>query len=173
MTAPLEYRVHPHLARKVLDEVHHRLRRQSRFTQVYPGVFAHSKGEPALSVVIGAAPISDPAVRALRACGYLEQYLVIQHPEEVQVHGPRSAYDEPSWAVLVVEALGQSRDVNCVVSIFEIMHATTPLAITNLLSASALVAAHVPFDFEPVTNRPFLNELAMHVDAEMAKEAAS
>lgn len=171
--AKQELLVHPFMARKVANHVSTLMLDGRRFAQVYPGVFTHPGGEKQAIVVLGAAPVSDPAVRALRNCRYLEQFIVLQNPAGNPTFiGPRSYYSEDDWADEIVNSLSMTRDVNCVMSIFEVMVAKEPLALANLASASQMIAAHLTFPLDHVNNRPFEIELEREMDRLIAEEAS-
>jgi hypothetical protein len=166
-----ELLVHPFLARKLVNHITRSVMFTKRHTQVYPGLFADPDGERSLIVVLGAAPISDPAIRALRKCKYVDQYIALQNPQgRPKFSMPRSFYTEDEWADEILNSLAMTRDVNCVMSIFEVMVAREPYAIANLASASGMLAAHMPFELEPVNNDPFLITLGRELDRLVEEE---
>lgn len=169
-----ELLIHPFLARKVADHVTMNVLHTRRHVQVYPGVFAHPDGEKSLIVVLGAAPISDPAIRALRKCKHLDQYLVLQNPQGKPLFlGPKSHHTEETWATEIINALACTRDVNCVMSIFEVMVANKPLTLANLAVASGMIAAHIPFELDEVDNKPFQITLERELDRLVDDEAVA
>lgn len=168
-----ELLVHPFMARKVANHVSTLMMDGRRFAQVYPGVFTHPGGDKQAIVVLGAAPISEPAVRTLRKCRHLEQFIVLQNPQGNPTFiGPRSYYSDENWADEVVDSLAMTRDVNCVMSIFEVMIASDPLSLANLASSSHMIAAHLPFELDPVNNNPFLIDLEREMDRLVEEESA-
>ena len=165
MSAEHELKVHPKLARKLADHITKDELGILRFDQVAPGMFVPSTGSRALLVILGAAPISRPAISALRSCGHVSEYIGLQNPAgRPQFIGPGHNYRDEDWNALVVDSFARTRDVNCVMSIFEVMIAKTSLALANLASSSATLAEHIPFELEPVNNEPFQIDLARAYD---------
>lgn len=167
----IELMVHPFLARKVANHVSKTMLDGRRYRQVYPGVFAHPDGDKAVIVVFGAAPVSEPAVKALRKCKYLEQFIALQNPQgKPSFSLPRSRYSDDGWADEIVNNLARTRDVNSVMSVFEVMVAKDPYAIANLASASQMIAAQLPFDPDPVDNDAFCLTLQREMDRLVEEE---
>ena len=169
-----DIKVHPYLARQIADHVTGVVLHSPRFNQTHPGVFVEPTGLPEAVIVLGAAPISAPGAAALRACKELMEFLVVQYPERPpRIQGPRYSNDvmrriaidrmapgtiseeDLVWMEVLGAAIAETRDVNCVLSTFEVYHANTPIQLANLVTASALIGANLPFEVEPVNNRPF------------------
>lgn len=165
--------IHPRLARHLANQITQQYD-LPRYAQVYPGVFADPDGGKSLIVVCGAAPLSAPALSALRQCGHVDEYIGVQWPHAApKLFGPKSEYDADDWANEISRALTKTKDVNSVMSTFEFVTAGDPLALANLASASALIAAHMPFELDEVDNGPFLKTLERVVDMFVQEEAAS
>ena len=134
--------IHPQLARRIADFMSAEVWECAQMEQVHRGVFTH---EERVLVVIGAAPISDPAEIALRRSKLLTELAVLQRSDgTLTIMGPRSNYTEKEWGRTLSSAVGSTRVVDVVLSLFEVMYASEETRLSCLAEASGLVAAALP-----------------------------
>ena len=145
MRGPHRSPVHPILARRVADHMSTEVWRKSRLTQVCPGVFVHPECDWVVAV-IGAAPISEVAEDALRSSGLMSEILVLQSTSlPIEVYGPASLYTLADWHELSLLALAQTRDVEHILSKFEVVYAQEQSRLACLCECSEQIAAALPF----------------------------
>ena len=144
MSRPRHAIIHPLLARRVADFMSETVWECPRLVQTHHGVFVHPVDDRVL-VVIGAAPISDPAETALRRSKLLLELAMLQRADgSTTIYGPRTNYTEKEWGRTLSSAVGATRDIDCVLSIFEVMYASEPGRLSCLAEASGLVASAIP-----------------------------
>ena len=137
-----EAQIHPFLARKLANTISQDIWCCDRLTQVHPGVFMESTGHRRVLAVLGCAPVSEPAENALRETGLLMELIVLQYPNrEPTVYGPNTSFPVAIWQDMVLGAVGETKDVNCVLSKFEVVSAWDLGRRCCLAEASALIAA--------------------------------
>lgn len=136
--------VHPMLARQLATHIAKHVWDGQQLRQVHPGIFTHPDGR--VLVIMGAAPISEPAVTALRRSGLLWELVALMDAsrQEHSFYGPRHQLGEEEWCETLSACLSATKDVQTVCSRFEVMVAAEASKLACLGEASAMVAAQLP-----------------------------
>ena len=134
--------VHPFLARRLVDMISRDIWCCERLKQVHTGVFIEQEGQRRVLAVLGCAPISEPAENALRESGLLMELAVLQYTDqEPTVYGPSTSFPEATWDGMILGAARETQDVNCMLSMFEVVSAWDMSRRCCLAEASQLVAS--------------------------------
>lgn len=141
----------------------------SRLAEVHPGVFVNPDAEHEALVVLGYAPVSEPAIRALKASLRVWTFLAVtvKGERDIEMIGPSKVCTDAIWADETAYAIDRTRRAGCYLTTVEIVHASERRELSELAFASEIIGSVLPFQFKRMNCIAFRNLLEREVSLEI------